>query len=128
MPDLLIQFLLQQLRDNEENKQNFFKSPLCPFKDNGGWQFTPSYYFETLCTQDQILFVLACLGRTTTQANLAILEGYYMGFVPIVDELNKTFNHLLHNGQDLEVSILALHAKMLELVPQYVEFVKKNNK
>lgn len=42
----------------------------------------------------------------------------------LTDLLYKAFNYPLRNGKPLDEAIQALHDKMLELVPEYQEFLK----
>jgi hypothetical protein len=84
-------------------------------------------------------FIRTCLSRVNGKAVLGVLEGKYEEAVLRVFEgkyedtqiiMNKTellylaFDHPLRNGKTLDEAILALHEKMIELVPEYVEFCK----
>jgi hypothetical protein len=44
----------------------------------------------------------------------------------ILDDLYEAFDYPLRNGKPLDEALQALHDKMLELVPEYVEFINNN--
>jgi hypothetical protein len=92
-------------------------------------------------------FIRTCLSHVNGEAVLGLLEGKEIeagvtrytgelkGQTVIVDEpkyvklsyiLYSSFDYPLQNGKPLDEALQALHEKMLELVPEYVEFINSN--
>ena len=55
-------------------------------------------------------------------------DGKILKYQEYSEPLYYSFSDPIYNGKPLDESIQALHEKMLELVPEYVEFLKNNNK
>jgi hypothetical protein len=148
-----IQFLLHRLTTNEQDRDRFnltsdvkivsryidsrtdqnYKKYVFEFKDKliGNIKFSE---FQKLPEIYQIAIIRTCLSRVNGEAVLGVFEktravksfdGEIIKYQDYTEVLYFSFNHSLYNGKPLDESIQSLHEKMLELVPEYVEFLKK---
>lgn len=145
MPDQPIQFLLDQLATNEQDRERFnlvnqdidlFIAP------NGDVLFEVAFqdHYGTFFDQVGIIqqaIIRTCLSRVNGQVVLGVFkktravksyDGKILKYQEYSEPLYYSFSDPIYNGKPLDESIQALHEKMLELVPEYVEFLKNNNK
>ena len=120
-----IQFLLHQLATNEGNLERFNQvsevkayisitnNKLC-FQD----EFVDDFFYLWNLSKKEI--IRTCLSRIDIDGDsvLDVFKSYHV-------QLNcyLAFDYVLRNGNPLDTAIQALHEKMLELVPEYREFV-----
>ena len=75
------------------------------------------------------LFIRTCLSRLSSNHTvLLVFEEMTYSVKPKTDILYDTFDLPLRRGKLLDEAISVLGDKMLELVPEYQEFLKNNNK
>ncbi len=87
--------------------------------------------FEDLRVFEKELIVRTCLSRINNEAVLGVFEklNYHLNHfcrVFVSDELYLVFDEILRGAKPLDEAIQALHDKMLELVPEYREFLNNN--
>ena len=127
-----IQFLLHQLATNEEDRKRFNQLIpenilRCMFTQSGFVGFVvgsdDGYYSESFDYLSEIYkekILRTCLSRVDIDGDsvLDVFKSYHV-------QLNcyLAFDFELRNGKPLDTAIQALHEKMLELVPEYREFI-----
>lgn len=150
-----IQFLLHQLATNEQDLNSINQSKIFRVKKEGGQlflyhknftgelasdDFTGGGYLLDSVLQNPNLEILAiefirtCLSRVNGEAVLGVFEGSNSMVDKYDDEfglyltvlLYTSFDEPLQFGKTLDEAIQALHDKMLELVPEYREFLNNN--
>jgi hypothetical protein len=124
-----IQFLLYQLKISEENRERFNKltnvkcrlvknRDLCflheDYKEDEEWYFS-DYTYHGMGDVRRKEIVETCLRSYENKAVLAVLEASR-------DLLVEAYVHCRYNQGHYQ-AIQALHDKMLELVPEYREFL-----
>jgi hypothetical protein len=57
---------------------------------------------------------------------ISIYRNEFESIKLLTDDLYETFDYPLRNGKPLDEALSALHNKMLQLVPEYVEFINNN--
>jgi len=165
MPDQPIQFLLDQLATNEQDRERFNSAN--PFliqlsRDEYGqlslrifnelrdliinssgeiMDFTVQKWFKYFP-----VIIRTCLSRVNNEAVLGVFEGtnqqlslvkiqkenqnrnFYYDFSPKFKSefLLFSYSYPIDNGKSLDEALQALDNKMLELVPEYVEFINNN--
>lgn len=141
-------FLLHQLATHEQDRERFnlvsrIKAEISrlhlitdnqKLKNIKGLKFGNfnSFDFSELNLIYQEYIIRICLSRIDGQAVLGVFKKVYdevyspYTYNNLTEELYTTFDHPLCNGKPLDTALQALHHKMLELVPEYVEFIKNN--
>jgi len=107
----------------KEELAKYHETTITPkqYEDFGGFRKIPDYLLE--------LFIRTCLSRVNGEAVLGVFEGIdTFNIRDITYLLYNAFEWVLYYGKPLDEAIQALHEKLLELVPEYVEFLKNNNK
>jgi hypothetical protein len=121
MSNTPIQFLLFQLENHDQDrtnaeaiwKQKELNTSLTKFR---------SYFYEGFELENYLveIFIRTCLSRIDIDGDsvLDVFKSYHV-------QLNcyLAFDYVLRNGNPLDTAIQALHEKMLELVPEYREFI-----
>jgi hypothetical protein len=137
MTNQVIQFLLHQLANNEQDRGRFNKinedfyiknNRLCSnqfFYDSEDNRLGAVKLEEILEGYEFATekFIRTCLSRVNGEAVLGVFE---VKSKLIVEEYYEAFDYPLRNGKPLDEALQALHDKMLELVPEYVEFLNNN--
>lgn len=147
-----IQFLLEQLK-KEENQERFnlvigntilrvkhgFKSSIEFDQESDFGKY--SQCFLCLHQFEQEKIIRTCLSRTKEtedddgDAIISVFEGDFASssgrgidrYDKISDLLGEEFDLLIRHSYSLDEAIDSLGQKMLDLVPEYEEFCKKNN-
>ena len=134
-----IQFLLHQLATNEQDQRKFLILPLnsAPnhhiLKQIQSGRFAMvelAHYLADVPDQCE-KFIRTCLSRVNGEPVLSIFQDrLYVSKSLNAKSLNiylyEVFDHPLRNGKPLDEGISNLHDKMLELVPEYEEFLNNN--
>ena len=133
-----IQFLLHQLATNEQDREIFNlvietkrhilrampgmdgKIEFVQRADKGVY----SEKFEYLEEFEQEKIIRTCLSRVNGEAILGVFGGDY--YEHNTRSLRARFSNYLYDGKPLDEAISILHDKMLELVPEYQEFLNNN--
>ena len=124
-----IQFLLQQLHTNEGDSERFnsINPDIMTYQNrHTNWnvkfciESNEPVWFEALNKTYQEEILRTCLSRIDIDGDsvLDVFKSYHV-------QLNcyLAFDYVLRNGNPLDTAIQALHEKMLELVPEYREFI-----
>jgi hypothetical protein len=143
-----IQFLSKQLTTNEQDREK--ANLILPTKirchlslDDGSLEFGNAYNssqpFDRWEEIYQEKIIRTCLSRVNGQAVLGVFDKKVIYLVSETEEQGKnykqfdldyllynSFDQPLRNGKPLDEALQALHDKMLELVPEYVEFLNNN--
>lgn len=129
-----IQFLLKQLATNEQERDNL--NLILPDKlrchlsldDNKSVEFGNAYNssqpFEELEEIYQEKIIRTCL--SLVNGEVIIIKWRIKSVSYISNDLYEAFDYPIRKGKTLDEAIQALHDKMLELVPEYQEFIKNN--
>jgi hypothetical protein len=130
-----IQFLLHQLATNEQDRERFNKATkIFHFAEDKlcvNIAGIPCDNLEDLLIQgyEEIvsIFIRTCLSRVNGEAVLRVFDTtLYVANELLTDCLYFAFDYELRNGKPLDTALQTLHNKMLELVPEYQEFLKNN--
>lgn len=142
-----IQFLLKQLATNKQDRKRFNKNIFdieCLNIDSRAYlrqrPIETIFYdiFERFNILMQAEIIRTCLRLVNGEAVLGVfkkeldIEYFAKGLYRqqekyfLSDLLYFVFDEPLRNGKTLDEAIQALHDKMLELVPEYQEFIKNN--
>jgi len=133
----VVEFLLHQLANNEQDRKRFstvkpnldcnilaknrvvFNAPDINIEYNS--------YSQLENLQKEVI-IRTCLSRADDEAVLKILEDEVLNVLRknTLNVLYTIFDYFFHNGKSLDEAIQALHDKMLELVPEYKEFLNNN--
>ena len=139
MPDQPIQFLLDQLATNEQDRERFnlanpeihiYQNYSTNYKIKFSFEGDKATNFKALAEYKQITIIRTCLSRVNGEAVLGVFEDKIlltsMTFGLVTNALYISFDYPLRNGKSIDEAIQALHEKMLELVPEYVELINNN--
>jgi hypothetical protein len=143
-----IQFLSKQLTTNEQDREK--ANLILPTKirchlslDDGSLEFGNAYNssqpFDRWEEIYQEKIIRTCLSRVNGQAVLGVFDKKVIYLVSETEEQGKnykqfdldyllynSFDQPLRNGKPLDEALQALHDKMLDFVPEYVEFLNNN--
>lgn len=143
MSHVLVDFLTSKLKteSNRERFNSFFKDILRAMPESDGsigfvQRFEKgvcSVRFQDLNETYQEKIIRTCLSRVNYTDRVPSNPSVLVCFGNLVktntnlsDILYLAFDYPLRNGKPLDTALQALHDKMLELVPEYKEFIKNN--
>ena len=130
-----IQFLLHQLATNEQDRARFNKATkIFHFAEDKlcvNIAGIPCDNLEDLLIEgyEEIvsIFIRTCLSRLASNHTvLEIFDEYIYSDKLLTDKLYQAFDKPLRYGQPLDTALKTLHDEMLELVPEYQEFLNNN--
>jgi hypothetical protein len=129
------QFLLHQLATNEQDRERFNKATkIFHFAEDKlcvNIAGIPCDNLEDLLIQgyEEIfsIFIRTCLSRVKGEAVLRVFDtNDYIANELLSNRLYLAFDYLFRNSKPFDEAVSALHDKMLEIVPEYQEFLKNN--